>query len=88
MIRLYALIAAILVGAGGVYYVMHLRSQNADLTASMTEANIRIATCALTLRQASEDRIRDDAIDNLDNDALRAAARKWMLEAGSGTASP
>lgn len=78
MIRVYLLIGAVLTGAGGFWYVSHLKGQVAALTDALTIQRVALRSCEAQRSNLREDKESDDEIDRLDVDDLRRRASEFL----------
>jgi len=82
MIRVYILVAALLAGAGGVYYVTYLRSSIDTLEQAVRDRDAVIAALRKNMKDLVRDQINDETIDAIPGDGLVDFGRRWLCDTG------
>lgn len=76
----YLLLIGLVAGFMAFGYVAVLKIENASLRADVKLLNDDLSVCLSRSANILEDQASDREIDNLDADALRDLARRWMLD--------
>ena len=82
MIRVYILVAALLAGAGGVYYVTYLRNSIDTLEQAVRDRDAVIAALRGHMKTLVKDQINDATIDAVPDGDLSGFGTHWLCNPG------